>query len=225
MMKHFSKLARTAIATAFAFSLLVGISPAQASDLSWTPQDGDVLDFKVLRKGKEFGRHKVSFSRDGDRFEVQNDIELEVKIGPFRAFYYGHESTELWENGQLVSMEGTTRKDGDDLTMRATRENGAISVVGTNYTGSADAGIIPSSHWNMGEVQSDVILSSEGGELLPVEIEYLGEEQIVASGETITADRYRLNSELSVDLWYDKSGRWVKCSFEARGQTIEYVLQ
>ena len=74
-------------------------------------------------------------------------------------------------------------------------------------------------------MQSNQILSSEDGQLLDVAVEHLGQEEIEAGGETIVADRYRLQSDLTVDLWYDETGRWVKCVFEARGQSIEYVLQ
>lgn len=211
-------------ASLISFLAMASAPSAMASEQVWSPQDGEALDFMVYRKGSEFGRHTVTFDVDGDKISVENDIKLEVKIGPFRAFYYKHDSNETWENGVLTRLEGETRKDGDDLSVLAEQKDGSLQVTGTNYSGEADVNIIPSSHWNKKEVESSVILSSEGGELLDVSVEYLGEETIEAGGQEITADRYRLNSELSVDLWYDKDGRWVKCSFEARGQTIEYVL-
>ena len=48
---------------------------------------------------------------------------------------------------------------------------------------------------------------------------------INTGGEEIEATHYRLKSDITVDLWYDDQGRWVKLGFEARGQQIDYVLK
>ena len=37
------------------------------------------------------------------------------------------------------------------------------------------------------------------------------------------ATRIRMAGSLTVDLWYGPDGEWVKCAFEARGETITYV--
>ena len=200
------------------------VGHANEDELRWMPSDGEVLKFDVLRKGKPFGEHSVTFNVDGENIEVANAIELEVSFGPIRAFYYEHNSEERWEDGQLFAMDGTTRKDGDDLAMSVTRSEDQLQVEGTNFAGTVPAGIIPSSHWNFEQIESDQILSSEGGEVLDVSAEFMGKEDIEAGGRMIQADRYRLISDITVDLWYDETGRWVKCAFEARGQSIEYVL-
>jgi hypothetical protein len=46
-----------------------------------------------------------------------------------------------------------------------------------------------------------------------------------ASGARIDARHVRMTGTLTVDLWYDASGRWVGCVFTARGQEIRYVLR
>lgn len=213
----------TALA-ASAVLMFAGPAIANEKDLVWMPGDGDTLNFSVYRKGNPFGSHIVSFEKSGDELRVKNDIELEVSFGPFRAFYYAHESSETWQGGELIAMTGKTRKDGEDLTLDVSKSGDALTVEGTNYSGTAPLGIIPSSHWNIEEVRSDQILSSEGGQLLDVTVESLGAEEIEAGGKAVTADKYRLVSDLTVELWYDETGRWVKCAFEARGQSIEYVL-
>ena len=101
---------------------------------------------------------------------------------------------------------------------------GSLAVDGSGYEGTAPAGIIPSSHWNIREVFSSQILSTESGELLDVEVTKIGEERLDVAGQAIDATHYRLVSDLTVDLWYDDQGRWVQLSFEARGQTIDYRL-
>ena len=193
--------------------------------LRWTPQDGEQFRFSVLRDGDEFGEHIVRFEVEDDEVRVESDIELEVKFGPIRVFHYLHDSEEVWQNGQLVFLEGETKKEGDDYTVVAERAGDALNVNGTLFSGDIAPTITPSSHWNISQVMGERILSTESGEILDIEVSQLGEETIEAGGQSITAQRYRLVSDLTVDLWYDEAGRWVKCEFDARGQTIEYVLR
>ncbi|MEM9669029.1 MAG: DUF6134 family protein [Pseudomonadota bacterium] len=192
----------------------------------WQPAGGEIIAFEVLRKGKPFGTHTVSFEKsENGTLEVVNDIDLQVKFGPITAYKYSHDSTEVWADGSLVELTGETRKEGKDLTVSVLSEDGQLDVSGTNFTGELSADLIPSSHWHSGEVFSDAILSSEGGQLLDIRVDNLGSETLTVSGQEIETTRFRVYSDLSFDLWYDETGRWVKCAFEARGQNIEYVLQ
>jgi hypothetical protein len=68
------------------------------------------------------------------------------------------------------------------------------------------------------------MLSTESGELLDIDVERLGRDILTIGGEAVETTRYRLKSQLDVDLWYDDQSRWVKLVFNARGQEIEYVL-
>jgi len=52
----------------------------------------------------------------------------------------------------------------------------------------------------------------------------MGRESFDVGGTQIQAQRIRVQGTLTVDLWYDTSGRWVGCSFTARGQNVTYRL-
>lgn len=192
----------------------------------WQPEGGEEISFIVRRNGSRFGRHEVSFEKteSGD-LKVNNDILLRVKIGPFTAYNYEHESQEIWQDGRLVSLTGETRKERNDLEVDASFRDEELIVEGTRYEGAVPNNIIPSSHWNVQEVYSSAILSSEAGQILPIEVINRGRETITVAGQDIAATKYTLKSELDVDLWYDDQGRWIKCAFEARGQEIVYELQ
>lgn len=192
----------------------------------WTPEDSAQIRFNVLRKGKPFGTHILDFQRQDDgSLKVVNDIDLIVKFGPITAYRYDHESVEMWRDGQLVSLTGETRKDGKDLRVTAELADNALQIDGTNFNGELPADMIPSSHWDSREVFADEILSSEGGQALQVQTTRLGEDILTIDGVEVPATKFRLKSDLDVYLWYDEQGRWVKCQFTARGQTIEYVLE
>ena len=191
----------------------------------WVATDGAVIDFTVLRKGKPFGRHMLTFDRDesGD-LTVTTDVDLRVKIGPITAFRYRLDSVENWVNGQLVGLNGTSNSDGRKGRVSAVQENGQLAVESTKFDGVLPLTTIPSSHWNRMQVYQDQMLSTETGELLEIDVETIGDDVVMVAGQPVEATHYRLKSDLTVDLWYDAQSRWVKLAFKVRGQDIEYVL-
>lgn len=194
-------------------------------DARWQPQDGDVVKFNVLRQGKPFGSHTVTFKTDDKGGLVATTaVSLKAGLGPVTLFRYQLDATETWAKGKLMAVKGSVNDDGKKRSVTANRQGAAIAVNGSDFKGTAPAGVVPASHWNFAQTQSGKLLSTEDGEILDVKVSSLGREKISAGGSTIEAERYRLDSALDVDLWYDDEGRWVKLAFEARGQEIEYVL-
>jgi hypothetical protein len=212
-----------ALALAFAAA-----APAQASSpaaSTWVPADGASLVFDVYRDGDRFGTHTVTFKREGDTLTVATDIELRVKIGPITAFLYDHEATEIWSGGELQSLASRTRKDGRRYQVSATADADGLTVTGRNYTGRAPVDAVPSTHWNDRQIRQQQLFSTETGEMLDVKVTDQGADTIKAGGRDISARKYFVESDLDFTLWYDASGRWVGCAFEARGSKVTYVLR
>lgn len=213
----------------------MGISPALADQAppsslvaaaeAWTPRDGSRIEFDVFRQGNRFGRHSLQFKMQADgRLNVSTEVELAVKFGFVTVYRYTLKSEEIWEDGNLISLIGTTSKNGEEFEVAAQTDGDVMIVDGTGFRGEVPVPIIPSSHWNRLQVYRDQMLSTESGEILDIDVETLGRDRVFVDGQPVEATHYRLNSKLSVDLWYDDQSRWVKLAFNARGQEIEYVL-
>lgn len=191
----------------------------------WVATDGAVIDFTVLRKGKPFGTHKLSFEREENgELTVTTDVDLQVKFGPITAFKYRLDSVENWIDGKLVSLSGKSNNDGRKGEVVAEVADDQLVVDGTKFDGVLPLSTIPSSHWNRLQVYQGQMLSTETGEVLDIEVETLGEDVVQVDGQNVETTHYRLKSDITVDLWYDNQSRWVKLAFEVRGQDIEYVL-
>ena len=220
---------KAAMAGAVALSMALNSGADTASETAlptpFQPYEGAVIDFEVLRKGKPFGRHVLTFSDVTETgFKVTTDVDLTVKFGPITAFKYRLDATETWADGQLVGLSGKSNSDGDKGRVEAINTGGELVVDSTLFNGALPLSTIPSSHWNILQVKGDQMLSTETGEVLDIDVETIGTDTVMVGGEPVEATHYRLKSDLVVDLWYDDQNRWVKLIFEARGQTIEYVL-
>jgi len=190
----------------------------------WEPDDGDVIAFEVFRKGDKFGTHKVSFDREDDRLIATTDVDLRVGAGPITFFSYRLDATEEWQGDQLVSVRGKLKDGGDRESVEAEKNGESIKVSGSRFEGDAPADILPSSHWRSEIVTADRILSTENGDLISINPKSAGEDTVTIDGETITATRYEIDSDVPYTIWYDEQGRWVKLEFTARGEKIEYRL-
>jgi len=178
--------------------------------------------FDVYRNDTPFGEHAVRFQEtEAGDLRVEIDIELEAGFGPVTVFRYEHEAEEIWNDGALARLEAATFKDGDWNRVEVERTGPEMMV-----SGSAEMAYLPpSSHWRGYSADTARILNTETGDPMPVEIEDLGMDRIETGAGTIEAQHIRMSGTLTVDLWYDADGRWVGCEFEARGQTIRYVLR
>lgn len=191
----------------------------------WAATDGAVIDFTVLRKGKPFGSHVLTFDRAEDgELTVTTDVDLDVKFGPITAFKYRLDSVERWVDDKLVSLNGICNNDGKKAKVAAEAEAGLLSVTSSEFNGDISTDIIPSSHWNILQMYQNRMISTESGELLDIDVETIGRDTVKVGTRSVEATHYRLKSDINVDLWYDDQSRWVKLTFETKGQNIEYVL-
>jgi hypothetical protein len=210
-----------------ALSLLaatIALLPAH-SQPAWQPSDGDRLEFDVFRDGSKFGKHIVSFRKDGDRLTVDTDIELKVAFGPLTVFHYIHDATELYSAGRLISLAAKTKKDGKWKTLAAEAVEGGLDVTGAAFKGLRTGVVIPSTHWNIAEMKQPAMFSTETGAMLPIKVIDQGVERVKVGADEIEARRYLVKSDLDATFWYDSSGRWVKCAFTAQGSKVSYVLR
>lgn len=205
---------------AFAFLFLVAGPAAWAS--AALPDD---IDFKVYRDGEEIGHHRVTFSSSGNDIVANVDIELSVRFAGIRVFHYKHDSREIWRDGTLAAIDSVTNNDGEDMSLTLRRDGEALSIDGTKYQGAAAATLVPTSYWFKDTIKQSQIIDSQNGRIFPVVIRQIGRETVEAGGMTVAATRYTLQEQLTMNLWYDDQGRWVKTSFESDGSLIDYVLQ
>ena len=207
----------------------VFVTAAAIADPSLQPRDGERLIFDVYRSGDtRFGVHEISFRQDGEDLLADVRIRLRAGLGPVTVFRYEHDSTERWRDGALLGLSGRTLKDGEVFEVDARYIGGALDVDGLDpelnpVSLELEPTVLTSSHWHGYPTEMTKMLNTEHGTVMDTQVEYLGKKQIEGDGGTILVDHYRLTSSLVLDLYYDQSGRWAGCEFEARGQQVRYV--
>ncbi|QDO99033.1 hypothetical protein FNB15_17935 [Ferrovibrio terrae] len=195
--------------------------------LAGMPASSERYDFQVLRNGSPIGHHRVVVRSEGQRSEVDVDIELRVRAAGFLTlFRYLHQSREIWEGDRLVSLRSTTDNDGRQEYLNAQAGADGLRVNGSGYSGLLPADTMPTSYWRPDFVRRATIMDSQNGRRLDLAIRPQQYELASAAHNEVPAQRYHLSGDVELTLWYGRDGRWVKTAFTARdGSQIEYLLQ
>jgi hypothetical protein len=197
---------------------------AVAGSATATPSDPGRTVFEVTRNGAPFGTHTVSVSEAGDTLRAQSRIDMRAMAGPLTMFRLEQTCAETWTDGALQSLNCNTLRDGRRTQVRGERHDNRLRVVGASGENWFPLGAFPSTWWTQPPTTATTFIDTATGAPLRARVTRMGRETIEVGGQEIQADRYRVAGALTADLWYDLSGRWVGCSFTARGQRIEYRL-
>jgi len=213
---------RTAAATLAAVFIVAGSGMAAAAQ-------AETLNYTVLRDGKTIGTHAVTIDQNGAETRVGVETDIAVKVLFVTAYKFKHTSQETWSNGRLVSITSTTDDDGTPKELNARAENGRLSVdskvKGQERRQHADTTALPASLWNAATVKQSALLNTLDGQVMQIEVEDLGMEDLDAGGASLTARHYAITGELTRELWFDAAGRLVRMRFPDKTNTeIVYAL-
>lgn len=188
------------------------------------PSDAGRLVFDVTRNGQPFGQHSITVSGAGDSLRAESRVALRASAGPITVFRLEQTCSETWSDGVLAGLNCSTLKDGRRIQVRGVSQNGRLRVTGAEGETSFPLGAFPTSWWTRPPAGTTILVDTQTGDPMRVRVTNMGRETIEVEGQRIQADRVRVQGTLTVDLWYDASGRWVGCQFTARGQRVEYRL-
>jgi hypothetical protein len=204
-------------------ALLVGASAwlvapkAEAAPLA-------TVEFRVLRNGRDIGRHRLTLQREGQDLVCAIDVELRVGLGPITFYRYTHENLERWRAGRFVSFASRTDDNGSTYTVRAERAAEGIAVEGADGAYRAPADAWPTTYWYPGFLDRGHWVDTQFGRLRRARVVPQGEQLVSVAGRELVARRFRLEGDLALELWY-RDGRWVGLAATAPdGSALTYRL-
>jgi Family of unknown function (DUF6134) len=182
------------------------------------------LEFNVTRNGEAFGTHTIVVTAEGGDLVVRNTARLRASVGPVMVFRFDHACTERWRQGALQGLECSTREGGETSAVRATRTADGLRVTGPEGAATFAADALPTTWWTRSVLSRSRLIDAETGQAMAIRVSTVGSETMTVGGQRIATTRYRVQGTVTMDIWYDGAGRWVRAAFTARGQDIEYNL-
>jgi hypothetical protein len=186
---------------------------------------GSEIAFDVERDGDVVGQYTINFTRtdQGVLAEAKADVDVNLLFVPVYSMTY--QARELWQGGQLQSLEAFTNDDGELIHVQATREADGLEVKANDQTFETPA-VLPISHWNPALLAGGPLLNGMTGKVDEVKVSDQGLDTVSTRNGSLRARHYLYSGDLNGEIWYDEDGRWVKLRFRADdGSMIDYICR
>ena len=217
MRKSVAILLAGLILVAPAFPALA-VAGGDANSLRW--------QFDVSLNGKLVGYHSFEVRQNGRQQMLQTEASFDVKFLFVTAFRYRHQSTEVWNDGCLRSIDATTNSNGKALSVRGTGVANSFDLSSTAGSATLTGCIQSFAYWNPAVLESSRLLNSQTGEYEDVTVAFENREWLDVGGTPVDALRYRLSAKAGdITLWYSNEDRtWLGLEAPAKGgRTISYT--
>ena len=203
-----------------AIALLLSVTlPCHASsDGNW--------NFRVTLDGREIGSHRYTLESGGQGAVLRSQADFDVRFLFVTAYRYDHEAVERWQDGCLRSLDSRTDSNGEVVAVNAVAGDGGLAVARREGREVHPGCVRSFAYWDRQMLESDRLLNSQTGELVPVQVTPQGQERVRVRGEERVASRYRISGpNLQIDVWY-AGGDWVGLeALTDGGRRLRYELQ
>lgn len=183
--------------------------------------------FTILRDGRDVGRHELTLSRDGDRLQVDIDIEIVVRILGIAAYRYTMTNREIWVGGRLQSLDSRVFDDGRRKRVQAMRDGDALMIGSEFYNGPAPTDAATTTYFVTDFLKRGAWISTDSGEVYTMAISNGGAAQVQTDAGAVPATMWRATNgaDFTVQLFYDRRGEWASVAFDAGGEPAIYRPQ
>ena len=169
--------------------------------------------FRIIRDGDDIGTHKLDAVLGANGFEVAIEIRIAVKVLGITAYRYEMDNREIWQGGQIVSVDSTVNDDGTKDFAKARRDGSDLSLEGSRYNGKAPGIAATTSYFTTDFLNRQPWISTQTGTPLDVSISPEGRDRW-----------WQTKGVLETKLGYDSSGEWIGCEFDAGGELARYEV-
>ncbi len=181
--------------------------------------------YSIYRKGKKIGEHSLNISTTESDVRVSVESQITVRVLKVPVFKFSYQSSELWENDQLTSVESVTVTNRK--TEKASLENINGSSTLRNDTGTTKTDLLPfaTNHWHIGAVEQTVLFNTVKGTAGRVQVEKIPNEKLQIDQKELSVTHYKYTGDIVAESWYDSNNRWVKLAFlGSDGSQITYLI-
>lgn len=189
----------------------------------------DELAFAVSLDDKPIGTHRFRIAESGTLRIVETEASFDVKILSVPIYRYRHRNTETWQNGCLKQIDSETDANGERYAVDLSKTATGYKIVTPSETETHAVDCMMSfAYWDQRFLQQKRLLNTQTGELIPVQVQALGESKRAIGNQSLSVQGFRILAESqNVDIkvfYHSADGRWVALeSVLESGRKLLYV--
>jgi hypothetical protein len=162
--------------------------------------------------------------RVGDDTEVKTELKIAVRMLGIVVYRQEAHRVERWHGQRLVAFDGVTVTDGDKLEVHGEAGDGGFLISNPAGTLKAPANVHPSNPWSTMVLNSNAMMSTRTGRLIPVRVSG-GEVQSVAlGGSMLRLHQYQIDGFTRDFAWFNDQGIPVAFRSDEHGTMVDFLL-
>jgi hypothetical protein len=183
--------------------------------------------FSVYLDDMQIGHHHFVLTKTGMEEKLATRAEFDVTFMMIPFYRYRHENTEYWKDNCLKRIASTTDQNGTTYQVEGMSTGDGFRIRTNSGEQVLPACISTFAYWDKSFLQRERLLNVQTGELLDIDVNYLGEDPLVAGKTSIPAHRYRLTaSGLEIEIWYSQDDQWLALqSTTSDGRLLRYTAE
>ena len=172
--------------------------------------------FTAFLDDDPIGYHYFDVTQSDNRITtIVSEAEFDIKFLFMTVYRYKHNNIEVWNDYCLTSMNAVTDDNGDNLKVTLSpSETGVVIETQKNST-VAESCVRSFAYWDPDLIKHNKLLNSQTGELIEIDISYIGSEVIQVKSQAVLSERFQISGkdkqglDIEIDLWYSENKQWL----------------
>jgi hypothetical protein len=184
-------------------------------------------NFDVSMEGKPIGTHQFVLSeKENNQQILKSEAKFNIKILSISFFKYHHQANETWENNCLKKLEAKTQENSKITVVKGVQEKSSFKLSSPNSTEMNAECVMSFAYWNPKILQQKKLINPQTGDYLSTNISALGQEVILAKGQSVKAEHYKIDTaKFKIDIWYGQDNEWLALKSLTEDGRIDYALK
>lgn len=190
--------------------LLTALALLACQAPAWAAPRDNLWNFTVYLDDEPVGFHRFTLAESEAGRTLTSEARFDVKFLMIKAYSYVHEAVETWRGDCLSELRARTDDNGEASRVEGQARDGRFRLRRGREETVLPGCVMSFAYWHPLMLEQKQLLNPQTGEYTGVRIEAKGREAIPVRGQSVAAQRYRLDAgKFQIDLWYADGGRWV----------------
>jgi hypothetical protein len=185
----------------------------------------EVYQYRVIHPTYgEIGTYTNVVDHSGDVTDVRSELHIAVRIVGVVVYRQEAQRVERWRNDRLVGFDGVTITNGNRVEVHGAARGSNFAVTTPRGTVLAPGNIHPSNPWSPMVLNSQVMLSTRTGAVIPARVSGGEEASVSLGGNTLRLRQYEIDSDKRQFAWFDDRGVPMAFRTVEDGTPIDFIL-
>jgi hypothetical protein len=177
----------------------------------------------IYLDGKKIGQIHYMVRTNENGFVEELKTRSSLSILGFQVYYFTQDLHEVWNKGELQTMQGETddhRKIYKSSLKRNPKEYDGV-LNGKTLILPHDA--FPTSVWHYQITEKSLLFDLKDFQLMKVKVSK-SDDPIFMGGRSIPASRFDFSGEWQASIWFDQNRQLLKMHYKVEGREIVVTL-